>query len=279
MRRESNTRVVARVLSPHENSLVRAARVLAAATVLVVVCAVTVLAVEVRKAGKLNIPANMPLLAFSTDPTVQEVLSQDLSAARRGGATVSRSPMTLTVTVTDEPLKPGVSLEQLAPGDPQVADLIKAAGATPPPLGDTGDKYDEAALARQMAQRGMVPRGNPMQQMLSQLGGKENFGPPLPCDQRSLPVPGCAPAPEETPKPKPGSPGYTGDIDQYMSQGHRARRLAGGDDAAYDTVIVARVTLSGAPDEMTVVAVTRPGEDAREAKKLVAEEIANAVLH
>ncbi len=93
-------------------------------------------------------------------------------------------------------------------------------------------------------------------------------------------IPGCAPAAEETPKPKPGSPGYTGDIDQYLSQAHRPRRVAGGDDATYDTVIVARVTVSGAPDEMmTVVAVTHPGEDAHEAKKLIAEEIANAVLH
>jgi hypothetical protein len=268
------------VPSRHEDTLMQAARVLVVATVPIIMFAATVLAVEVRKAGKLSIPANIPLLAFSTDPTVQEVLSQDLSAARRGGATVSRSPMTLTVTVTDELLQPGASLEQLAPGDPQVAELIKAAGATPPPLGDTGNKYDEAALARRMAEHEIGrPRDNPMQQMISQLGGPGNFGPPLPCDQRSLPIPGCAPAAQETPKPKPGSPGYTGDVDQYMAQGRRARRVAGGSEAVYDTVIVARVTVSGAPDEMTVVAVTHPGEDAHEAKKLVAEEIVNAVLH
>ena len=104
----------------------QAARVLVVATVPIIMFAATVLAVELRKTGKLNIPANIPLLVFSTDPTVQEVLSQDLSAARRGGATVSRSPMTLTVTVTDELLQPGASLGQLAPGDPQVAELIKA---------------------------------------------------------------------------------------------------------------------------------------------------------
>lgn len=239
----------------------------------------TALGAEVRKAGKLDIPPNMPLLAFSTDPVVQQVLTQDLNAAHRGGGTVSRSPMTLTVTVTDEPLKPGVSLGQVAPGDPEVAELIKAAGATPPPLGDTGDKYDEAALARRMVQRGMVPRDNPMQQMINQLGNGNSFGPPLPCDQRDLPVPGCAPAAQETPKPKPGTPGSTGDVEQYLAQGHRARKMAGADENTYETAIVARVTLSGAPDEMTVVAVTHPGEDPREVKKLVAEEIANSVLH
>lgn len=259
--------------------VLRALGVFTVWALLTMTCAARAIAVQVRKAGKLNIPTTMPLLAFSTDPTMQEVLSEDLSSARRNGATIGRTPMTLTVTVTEQPLKPGVSLGQLAPGDPQVADLIKSAGATPPPIGDTGDKYDEAALAREMVQHGMVPADNPMQQMINQFGSKENFGPPLPCEQRSLPVPGCAPAAEETPAPKPGSPGYSGDVQQYLAQGHRARQLAGRDDRAYDTVIVAHVTVSGSPDEMTVVALMQPGEDTREAKKLIAEEIANAVLH
>lgn len=47
----------------------------------------------------------------------------------------------------------------------------------------------------------------------------------------------------------------------------------------YDTAIVARATSSNGSDEMTVVAVTHPGEDLRKAKELVAEEIANALLH
>jgi hypothetical protein len=64
-----------------------------------------------------------------------------------------------------------------------------------------------------------------------------------------------------------------------MQQGSRVQRFSVRDDMAYQTVIVARVTLTGAPDEMTVVGVTQPGEDVREAKKLVAENIANALLH
>src|ERR1035437_1367832 len=47
----------------------------------------------------------------------------------------------------------------------------------------------------------------------------------------------------------------------------------------YDTVIVARASLEGAADELKVVAVVHSGDDARRAKELVAEEIANAVLH
>ena len=47
----------------------------------------------------------------------------------------------------------------------------------------------------------------------------------------------------------------------------------------YDTAIVARASLEGAVDELKVVAVVHSGDDARHAKELVAEEIANAVLH
>ena len=50
-------------------------------------------------------------------------------------------------------------------------------------------------------------------------------------------------------------------------------------DQIYDTVIVARASLEGATDELKVVAVVHSGDDVRRAKELVAEEIANAVLH
>jgi hypothetical protein len=84
-----------------------------------------------------------------------------------------------------------------------------------------------------------------------------------------------------SPRPQPGSPDYTGDTQEYLQQGHG--QMSGGmrrDDAdAYDTIIVARASLNGKPEELTVVAVVHPGEDERDAKKLVAEEIANAVLH
>ena len=51
------------------------------------------------------------------------------------------------------------------------------------------------------------------------------------------------------------------------------------DEQTYDTVIVARVTVDDRRDQFMVVALAHPGDDARQVKKLVAEEIANAALH
>jgi hypothetical protein len=236
-------------------------------------------AAEIKKAGKLNVPPNATLMVFSTDPTCQQVLSEDFSAHRRSAAADAHSVVTLTVSVSEQELKPGISLGELAPGDPQVADLIQQAGAIPPPIGDTGNLFDEAALARQLAQRTVLPHDSPGQQLTNQLLTHGEMGPPIPCDERSLPSAGCAPNPEPTRRAQPGSPDYAGDTAQYLRRGRASAPFFHHDQNIYETVIVARATLSGAPEEMTVVAVTRAGEDVREAKKRVAEEIANAVLH
>jgi hypothetical protein len=50
-------------------------------------------------------------------------------------------------------------------------------------------------------------------------------------------------------------------------------------DRGYDVVIVARAAVSGQSEEMTVVSVVHPGEDAHDAKKLMAEKIADSLLH
>lgn len=257
----------------------RAIAVVAGGAILALTGVSTAFAVQIRKTGTLNVPLDTPVLAFSTDPTVAQVLGQDLGVAHRSAAASARSPLTLTVTVSQQPLKPGISLNDLAPGDPQVADLIKAAGATPPPIGDTGNKPDEAAIARARAQRLMVPHDNPMQQLVNQFEAPPGELVSAPCDPQAPPGPGCAPAAQPTPRPRPGSPEYQGDTQQYMQQGSAAQRFFGRDDKTYETVIVARATLNGVPGEMTVVGVTQPGEDVRQAKKLIAEDIANAVLH
>jgi len=236
-------------------------------------------AATIKRAGRLTVPANAALVVFSTDPIIHQVLSEDLSAARRSASTGAHSVSTLTVNVSEQQLRPGISLGELAPGDPQVADLIEAAGATAPPVGDTGDKLDEAALARRLAQRNMLPHDSPGQQMTNQFQTFGEFGPPTPCDQRSQPSLGCAPNPEPTRRPNPNSPEYTGDTQQYLQRGHQAARFFHNDENRYQTVIVARATLSGQPEEMTVVAITQPSEDLRVTKKRVAEEIANSVLH
>jgi len=225
------------------------------------------LAVEVKHTGKLQVPADVALVAFSTDPTIQQVLTQDIEAAKRS--------LTLTVSVADQALQPGVSLGHLAPGDPDVGDLLKAVGVTPPPIGDTGTARDEAGIARRNDQSLLPSGGSPLQRSLGQLRAEGEL---MPQGTVGQPYP---PNAAQSPRPRPGSPDYTGDTQEYLQQGHG--QMSGGmhrdDPGAYDTIIVARASLNGKPEELTVVAVVHPGEDERDAKKLVAEEIANAVLH
>jgi len=257
---------------------------------LIAVCLLGVMAprasaLEVRKAGKITVPDNAQVVPFSTDALVADVLRQDFAAEHRGADANATSPVTLSVSVTEHPLRPGVSLQDLAPGDPDIEALLKAAGATPPPVGDTGTDVDEVALARARAENHMLPPGaTPMQNLFNTIQTHGDLGPPLadpsgcvsgmPCQP---PLTGSAPPPPAA----PGTPGYTGDTQDYMAQGYegaarRARRLQAKD---FDNVIVARVSLTGSSDEMTVVAVFHPGEDEHQAKKLIAEEIVNAVLH
>jgi hypothetical protein len=47
----------------------------------------------------------------------------------------------------------------------------------------------------------------------------------------------------------------------------------------YPTAIIARATMAGSPAALHVVALVEPGDDVRTARKLVAEEIASAILH
>jgi hypothetical protein len=232
------------------------------------------LAVEVKHAGKLQVPANVALVAFSTDPTIQQVLTQDIEAAKRNFTADSHAVLTLTVSVADQALRPGVSLGQLAPGDPDVGDLLKAVGVTPPPIGDTGTERDEAGIARRNDLSLLPSAGSPLQRSLGQLQAEGEL---MPHGTVGQPYPPNAAPP---PRPRPGSPNYTGDTQEYLQQGHG--QMPGGthsdDPGAYDTIIVARASLNGKPEELTVVAVVHPGDDERDAKKLVAEEIANAVL-
>jgi hypothetical protein len=239
------------------------------------------LALELRKSGKISVPPDVGVVAFSTDALVADRLRQDFAAEGRGADANASTPLTLSVTVSQSPLKPGVSLQDIAPGDPEIAALLRSAGATPPPVGDTGTDIDEVALARARAQNHMLPPGaTPMQNFMNQLQGHGDLGPP-PADPSAGCAAGMPCAPPATASPPPGTAGYTGDTQDYMLQGYqgaarRARRLSAKD---FDNVIVARVSLSGSTDEMTVIAVTHPGEDLHQAKELIAEEIVNAVLH
>ncbi len=241
-------------------------------------------AFEIRQAGKLQVSHQAQLFAFSTDPTIQEILSQDFGAASRSAEKGNGSTVTVSVNVTQQMLKPGVALTQIAPGDPQVADLMRAAGANPPPLGDTGSKYDDAALARRMAARDYMPNDTQSERLINSISSpgrySEGLGPPIPipCAAQSVARPGCPPAPQTSPAAT--ATGSIGDVQQYVDRRKQARSLFGsGDNSDYDTVIVARASVSGAPEEMTLIAVSHPGEDVDDAKKHIAERIANSILH
>jgi hypothetical protein len=193
-------------------------------------------AAEVKMAGKLNAPANASVVAICTDPVVQNVLNEDLRAARHGQPSNPDNSVTLTVTVNQQMLAPGVSLNQMFPGDPSMVELLKEAGADPPPLGDVGnqpvDPYAQEARRQALAPEDPVTAGFRAYQA-----------------RRNAITNGPTPY-DAIPK-----------------------------NQLYDTVIVARASLEGAADELKVVAVVHSGDDARHAKELVAEEIANAVLH
>ncbi|HWJ40571.1 MAG TPA: hypothetical protein VNT29_05540 [Candidatus Limnocylindrales bacterium] len=193
-------------------------------------------AADVKMSGKLNVPANASVVAICTDPVVQNVLNEDLRAARHGQPSNPENSVTLTVTVNQQMLAPGVSLNQMFPGDPSMVELLKEAGADPPPLGDSGIQPIDP-FANEARRQALSPDD---------------------------PV-----------------------TDQFRA--YQARRNALGDgptpydkipkNQIYDTVIVARASLEGAVDELKVVAVVHSGDDVRHAKELVAEEIANSVLH
>ncbi len=187
-------------------------------------------------AGRLEVPANATVMAVCTDPVLQNVLNEDLRAGRPGQPANADSSVTLTVSVNQQMLAPGVSLNQMFPGDPSMVELLKQAGAEPPALGDTGDQPSDP-YAQQLRGQALSPDDPATEQFKAYEASK------LALSRGPTPY-------DNIPKTE-----------------------------IYDTVIVARASLEGAADELKVVAVVHSGDDLRRAKELVAEEIANAVLH
>ena len=202
----------------------------------------TAMASELRSKGKLDVPPGTSLTVVSTDPIVQRVLSEDIAAARRTAA-VDTKALTLTVTLNQQTLRPGVSLADVSPGDPEVAALLKAAGAKAPPLADTGSSRTDpyAAMAGAQARNATETAAQQFDRMS----------------------------------------GYS-QIPGFFSQYDAKKFLPSGESDAgdiYDSAIVARTVLSEGRGELAVVAIVHPGEDPREVRKLIAEKIANALLH
>jgi hypothetical protein len=211
-------------------------RAIAAASIAVAICSAAH-ATDIKTAGKLPTPINATFVAICTDPVVQNVLNEDLRAARHGQPSNPDAAMTLTVTVSQQMLAPGVSLNQMFPGDPSMVELLKEAGADPPPLGDTGNQPAVDPWANEARRQALNPDDPTTQSFRSYEASR--------LAMKNAPTPY-----DSIPK-----------------------------NQLYDTVIVARASLETSPDELKVVAVVHSGDDVRRAKELVAEEIANSVLH
>jgi hypothetical protein len=188
-------------------------------------------ATDIKTLGRLKIPAHASILPVCTDPVVQSVLNEDLRGRPRSGA-----PVIVTVTINARPLAPGVSIQDLSPGDPSVVDMLKDMGAQPPSLGDTGDKPLEDPYTTQARQETLTHMDPMTEQFRSYVARRSDAANASPYN----------------------------DIPPNQ---------------LYQTAIVARASVSDSSSEFKVVALVAPGDDVRAAKKLVAEEIANAILH
>ncbi|HUA36657.1 MAG TPA: hypothetical protein VMA09_23840 [Candidatus Binataceae bacterium] len=125
----------------------------AAATVSMLAAIGIAFAATVKTAGKLKLPPHTDVIVICNDPTVLTVLNQDFAAERRTLGNVTDT-VTLTVTVNQKVMAPGVSLSEVFPGDPAMVRLLEEAGGNAPPLGDTGDQQLDpyAEAARRQAQ-------------------------------------------------------------------------------------------------------------------------------
>ena len=187
-------------------------------------------ATDIKTLGRLKIPPDAAVMSICTDPVVQSVLGEDLRQSHRNGA-----PVIVTVTVNSHALAPGVSLQDLSPGDPSVAGMLKDMGAEPPALGDTGDKPLEDQYTMQARRQILGHEDAGTAAMRGYVNNREESAP---SQYDNLP-------PEQL----------------------------------YQTAIVARASASDASTELKVVALVEPGGDVRVAKKMVAEAIADAILH
>jgi hypothetical protein len=233
--------------------------------------------IVVRVGGKLPVPPATPLGVIATDPVLQQVLSQDFQVAGRLAGASATSELTLTVTLTHRALEPGMSLNQVAPGNADAVALLKEAGVKPQPLpelpasdsnresdadddttaaeGNSHAKNDVNSYERQgEIEQQPVPIGGPMGLPMTQWPV-----PPATAQQRSAIPPDMQPYQRTSP----------------LDEARREREAS----AVFDTIFVARATAGSDSSELTVVAVAHPGFDPHEVRKLIAEEIANSVLH
>ena len=236
--------------------------------------------VVVKVVGKLPVPRTTPIGVIATDPVLQQVLSQDFQVAGRLAGASATSELTLTVTLTHRALEPGMSLNEVAPGNGDAIALLKQAGVNPAPLPEQTTQEDDkdsnsddddtnAAEGSSHAKNDVnsYQQQGRMEQRPTSMGGSI---PPLPMTNW--------PVPPATAQQRSAIPPY---MQAYRPQNRsldEARHEREASDL-YDTIFIARATAGNDSGALTVVAVAHPGFDAHEVRKLIAEEIANSVLH
>jgi hypothetical protein len=206
--------------------------------------------------GHLTVPPDARVLVVSTDPVVQQVLSEDFGVARRSKPSGPPNSLTLTVSLTQRVLRPDVPIMELAPGVPGVADLLKAAGYTPP--------SPETAAAAQLTGDAAeyMRNGNPS-------AGQPTYQNDPMVQYQLYRFTGYQPGPPSAPDPR--DPRY-----RPIQPPDYLEPPAG---QLYDTAVIAHAVLSDGKSDMTAVAIAHPGDDMHAVKKQLAERIANAVLH
>jgi hypothetical protein len=244
-------------------------RIWALVVVFIVFCpAVFCAAVTIKSSSSLVAPPkDVPILVVSTDPIIQRILSEDISTAGRTTITLAKRAVTLTVTATERPLTPGLTVQQLAPGDPEVGKLLAEAGVDVPALGASAD---EPGSSNSTAAPGppMAPL-DPQQQQLARY--EQSFMPML----GGFGMPGT------------GMPGTSAPLGSGATGGGAAAGGLGGlasllgqhgdESQIYDTALVVKAELDQG-GKMTLLAIVPPGENLSRVKETLAEKIAGAVL-
>jgi hypothetical protein len=236
--------------------------------------------IVVKTGGKLPVPPTAALGVIATDPVLQQVLSQDFQVAGRLAGASATSEVTLTVTLTHRALEPGMALSEVAPGNGAAVALLEQAGVKPLPLPeqkaqddsdhDNGsDDDDDNAAEGNSSVKNDVDTYEQQGHIAHQPTSMGGAMPPLPIT--GWPVP-PATAQQRSALP-PYAQTYRGSNPlEDPRHEHEASDV-------YDTIFIAHATAGDANGELTVVAVAHPGFDTHEVRKLIAEEIANSVLH
>jgi hypothetical protein len=235
--------------------------------------------IKVKVAGKLAVPAGVPLSVIATDPVLQQVLSQDLHVAGRLADASASSVTTVTVTLSQRALAPGMSLNDVAPGDHDAVALLKTMGVRPLPPPDLAPPPQPGEGDAQTAAEGNRGLPNDIQsyQQQGQEMAPEPMGPPMAAPLNPWPMMPW-PVPPATAQQRSALPSYMPPPPNYQPGGNSGDE-AGATNPSDDTIFIARATAGQGGSTLTVLAVAHPGYDRHQLRELIAEEIANAVLH